>query len=94
MNRLILREKENVPLTHPLGEYVILHRDRTCEGTRYAISMNLNSFKPRTVCVTVRGCHANVEGELNIIEESIMHNALSKITGNNYIIHCINRAQI
>jgi hypothetical protein len=73
---------ENEIMVHPMGEFTFLTRERYEGATRYSVALRSNSAKLRKVVyLNVRGRHADVEAQLDMVEESILRNALFSKTG-------------
>ena len=78
------------PMLHPAGEYEFLRRDNVGGITRYAISIRPNSPKlKRVVSVNMYGRNAEVEAQLDMVEEAILHNALFSKEKGDCNIKCI-----
>jgi len=72
---------ERTVLTHRAGEYAVLGKNSEKGFMRYAVCIRPNSpALKRIVCVNVRGCHAEVEGSLDMIEKVIMRSFMYDMT--------------
>lgn len=73
---------ENEVMVHPIGEFTFLKREKSEGAARYEVALRPNSPGLRKIVyVNVRGRHAEVEKQLDMIEEAILRNALFSKTG-------------